>query len=217
MVEEIPQELKKFVLDYYNKDLSEEYQISEEQFEEYFGNVLLNVRKSPVDTAIEGLVMLIGEFGIIILITIHIGLRIEKKKVKQYLKKNKYEEDLVSQLNNFVEEKKEKNKVILTKDFLVDLKYGGFAVFKYSDVKWIYIHNVKAYGKIVSSCLIVHLNDGKTKIQCFEIKGAPTEEFMRILNKIYEKVPADCLKGRTPENVKSFKIYKKELKNQKEA
>lgn len=212
MTEEIPQELKKFVLDYYNEGLSEEYQISEDQFENYFGSVLLNVRRTPVDTAMEGLVIMFGAFGIIMIGIIHIAMFVEKNRVKKYLSKNEYEEDLARQLDDFVEEKHYKDKVTLTKDFFVDLKYGGFAVFKYSDVKWLHIHNIKTYGITASSNLVVYLNDGKTKVQCLEIKGAPTDEFMGILNKICEKVPADCLKGYTPENIKVFKQYKKELK-----
>ena len=37
-----------------------------------------------------------------------------------------------------------------------------------------------------------------------------TEEFLNIFNKICEKVPTDCLKGYTQENIKAFKKYKKE-------
>ena len=129
------------------------------------------------------------------------------------MKKKEYEDELSQQLDDFVEERHYKDKVILTKDFFVDLKYGGFAVFKYSDIKWIHIHNVKTYGVTASSCLIVYLKDGKTKIQGLEIHGAPTDEFMGILNKICEKAPLDCLKGYTSENKKAFKEYKKDLKN----
>ena len=109
-------------------------------------------------------------------------------------------------------EKHYRDMVILTKDFLVDLKSnGGFSTFKYSDVKWIHIHSVKYYGIITtSSSIIVHLNDGKTNIQCIKIKGGTTEEFLNIFNKICEKVPTDCLKGYTQENIKAFKKYKKE-------
>ena len=135
-----------------------------------------------------------------------------KQKIKNYLKKNDYENELAKQLDDNVEEKHYRDMVILTKDFLVDLKSnGGFSTFKYSDVKWIHIHSVKYYGIITtSSSIIVHLNDGKTNIQCIKIKGGTTEEFLNIFNKICEKVPTDCLKGYTQENIKAFKKYKKE-------
>lgn len=212
MTESISSELKQMVLDYYNEGLEEEYKLGEEDFENYFGSVLLNVRREPVDTSLQAVIIVIAICAIIVIFIIHIAMMIEKSRIKKYLKKNEYEEDLVRQLEEFVEEKHYKDKVILTKDFFVDLKYGGFAVFKYSDVKWIHIHNIKTYGVTSSTSLFVYLRDGKTKIQGLEILGAPTEEFMAILNKICEKVPADCLKGYTPENKKAFKEYKKELK-----
>lgn len=213
ITESIPSELKQVVLDFYNEGISEEYQLSEEDFENYFGSVLLNVRRGPVDTSLQALIIVAAICVMIIIFIIHIAMAVEKKRVKKYLKKNEYEEDLIRQLDDFVEEKHYKDRVILTKDFFVDLKYSGFAVFKYSDVKWIHIHNVRTYGVIASSSLIVYLNDGKTKLQALEISGKPTDEFMGILNKICEKVPADCLKGYTPENKKAFKQFKKELKN----
>ena len=107
-----------------------------------------------------------------------------------------------------------RDKIIITKDFLVDLKsQGGFAIFKFSDVKWVHIHNVKYYGVVTtSSSIVVHLKDGKTNINCVKIKGGTTEEFLEIFNKICEKVPTDCLKGYTKENQEEFKEYKKEQK-----
>ena len=211
MTETIPSELRQMILDYYNEGLSEEYQITEEEFESYFGTVLLNVRRGPVDTSLQEGILVIGIFAIIILFVIHMVIFAEKYRVKKYLKKNEYGEELARQLDDFVEEKHYKDKVILTKDFFVDMKYGGFVVFKYSDVKWLHIHNVRSYGIITSSNLVVYLRDGKTKLRCLSITGKVTDEFMGIFNKICEKVPADCLKGYTQENKKAFKEYKKEL------
>lgn len=213
MTESISSELKQMILDYYNEGLTEELQLTESDFENYFGSVLLNVRREPVDTSLQALIIVAAVCTIIVTFIIHIAMFVEKNRVKKYLKKNEYEDDLARQLDDFVEEKHYKDRVILTKDFFVDLKYGGFAVFKYSDVKWIHIHNLKTYGVTSSSSIIVHLADGKTKIQGLEIPGSPTDEFMGILNRICEKVPADCLKGYTSENKKAFKEYKKELKN----
>lgn len=212
MTESIPSELKNYILDYYNEGLEEAYKIKLEDFDMYFGSVLLNVRRVPVDTIVEEMIILFAGVGIFILVITHIAMFVEKNRVKKYLKKNEYEEDLARQLDDFVEEKHYKERVILTRDFFVDLKYGGFAVFKYSDVKWIHIHNVKTYGITTSSSIIIHLNDGKTKLGCVEIKGKPTDEFLGIFNRICEKAPVDCLKGYTSENMKAFKEYKKEIK-----
>ena len=213
MTENIPTELKQMVVDFYNEGVEEEYQINLEDFEAYFGSVLLNVRKNPVDTYVEKMVIMLATIGIFVITISHIIIFIVKSRTKKYIKKNGYEGELVRQLYDCVEEKHYKDKVILTKDFLVDIKGTGFTVFKYADVKWVHIHNVKYYGTItVSSSIILHLNDGKTQMQCVEIRGDSTEEFLGIFNKICEKVPADCLKGFTKENQQEFKQYKKDLK-----
>ena len=213
MTENVPVELKQMVIDYYNESVGEEYAINVEDFELYFGSVLLNVRKVPVDTVIEEMIVLLAIVAIITLAVTHIAIMSITKKTKKYLKKNEYEDELARQLDDCVEEKHYKEKIILTRDFLVDLKNGGLIAIKYSDIKWIHIHNVKTYGVVtVSSSIIIYLNDGKTKFQCVETRGKTTEEFLEIFNKICEKAPAESLKGFTPENAKAFKEYKKSLK-----
>ena len=214
MTEKIPDELKQMLIDFYNEGVEEEYQINLENFEAYFGSVLLNVRKNPVDTYVEEMVIMLATIGIFVIAISHITVSIVKSRTKKYIKKSGYEEELVHQLDDCVEEKHYKDKVILTKDFLIDLKGSRFAVFKYADIKWVHIHNIKYYGTItVSSSIIVHLRDGKTQMKCVEINGDSTEEFLGIFNKICEKAPADCLKGFTKENQQEFKQYKKDLKN----
>lgn len=211
VTESIPDELKTIILEYCNEGLEEDMQIKPQDFESYFGSVLLNVRKNPVDTSLQSALMVIAMFSMIILVISHILIAVEKNRVKKYLKKNEYEEDLIYQLDNLVEGKYYKDKIILTKDFFVDVKYDSLRVFKYSDVKWIHIHNLKSYGVTTSSSLMVYLRDGKTKLNCLRVNGRMTEEFIDIFNKICEKLPADVLKGYTRENAKEFKQYKKEL------
>ena len=213
MTENIPYELKEYVLEYYNQSVNEENKISMEEFEMYFGSVLLNARKVPVNTTIEEIIILLSAFAIFVIVTMHIAVSIVTRKVKKYMKKNEYEEELARQLDDNVEEKHYKDKIILTKDFFVDIRHGGLIAFKYSDIKWIHTHSIKYYGTItVSSSIIVHLKDGKTKFQCVEIKGDATEEFIQIFNKICEKAPNDSLKGYTQENIKEYKQYRKDLK-----
>lgn len=213
MTEEVPTQLKQYAIDYYNEGISEEYQISLDEYEYVFGSVLLNVRKEPVDTSMEEMIIFVAGTGIFIILMIHIGIIVISRKTIKYLKKNEYEEDLARQLDDFVEEKHYKDKIILTRDYLVDIQ-NGITAFKYSDVKWIHVHNVKSYGVVtVSSSIMVHLKDGKTNLQCVEIKGKATEEFVEIFNKICEKTSPDTLKGYTQENIKEFNQYKKELKN----
>lgn len=214
MTEKVSDELKQMLVDYYNEGVEEENKIEVSDFERYFGSVLLNVRKSPIDTTLEDIVIMFAIVGFIILGIYNVCIFIIKNRMKKYLKQNDYENILTEQLDDDVEEKHYKDKIIITKDFLVDLKSnGGLVTFKFSDVKWVHIHNVKYYGVVItSSSIIVHLKDGKTNINCVKIKGGTTDEFLEIFNKICEKVPTDCLKGYTKENQEEFKQYKQEIK-----
>ena len=156
ITEEIPTELKKIIIEYYNSIVGEESAITESEFENLFGSVLINTRKGVVDTSFEESFIILGVFGIIIIFITHIIEMFSNKKIIDYLKKNDYEEDLINQLDNSVEEKHYKDKVIITKDYLVDISHK-FTAFKFSDVKWIHVHNVRYYGTItVSSSIIVH-------------------------------------------------------------
>ena len=213
MTEKIPDELKQLIIDFYNEGIEEEHKISIDDFNEGFGSVLLNVRKKPIDTNTEETFIILAVLGIFGIFIAQIILKLSKNKIQKYINKNGYKDEVINQLNNCIEEKHYKDKVILTKDFLVDLKSSTGAIFKYSDVKWAHIHNVKYYGAItVSSSIIAHLRDGKTQMKCVEIRGGTTDEFLEIFNKICEKTPADCLKGYTKENIQEFKQYRKEIK-----
>lgn len=214
MTENVSDELKQMLVDYYNEGEEKANKIEVSDFERYFGSVLLNVRKSPIDTTLENIVIMFAIVGFIILGIYNVCIFIIKDRMKKYLKQNDYEDILVEQLDDNVEEKHYKDKIIITKDFFVDLKSnGGLATFKFSDVKWVHIHNVKYYGVVTtSSSIIIHLKDGKTNINCVKIKGGTTDEFLEIFNKICEKVPTDCLKGYTKENQELFKEYKQEIK-----
>ena len=215
MTDNISDELKQMLVDYYNEGIEDENKISIEDFERYFGSVLLNVRKSPIDTTIEDVFIGIAFIGILLIAIYNIFLVINKNKIKKYIRKNNYEEELSKQLDDNVEEKYYNDKIIITKDFFVDIKTSGIlTAFKFTDAKWVHIHNVKYYGVVTtSSSIIVHLKDGKTSMQCIKIKGGTTDEFLEIFNKICEKLPTDCLKGYTKENQVAFKEYRKEIKS----
>ena len=211
VTEKIPIELKQIVIDICNEKSGEENKVTLENFDMYFGSVLLNVKRAPIYIGMENIIIIVATIVIILLVILHFAMKIEKNKSKKYLKKNKYEEELTSQLKEYIEEDHYKHKVLLTKDFLVDVKYGGFSTFKFSDVKWVHIYSANSYIT-QSTSIEVYLRDGKTNFECVEIKGKPTEEFWGIFDKICERVPEDCLKGFTKENIKSFREYKTQLK-----
>lgn len=213
VTEEISSELKKMIIDYYNEGLEDENKVDVSDFENYFGSVMLNVRKSPVDTTTEDLIIVFAGIALIIVAIYHVSISIVKKRVRKYLKDNQYEEELINELNNNVETKYYKDDVILTKNFFINKKNGSLIVFKYSDIKWIYTSNLKYRGIVTTSTSIIAcLKDGKTSLHCVSINGKETAEFSEVFKKLCEKVSDDCLKGYTAENEKEYKEYAKKIK-----
>ena len=132
----------------------------------------------------------------------------------KYLEKNSYEKELEKQLEDNVEETFFNDKLIVTKDFLVDTTGETFVAVKFSDIKWIYTHRLKYYGVVsISNNIIILLNDGKTQFQCLDTKGKISDEFEKAFDKICDKLPNDSLKGYTQENIIEFKEFKKNLKS----
>ena len=113
-----------------------------------------------------------------------------------------------------VEETFFNDKLIVTKDFLVDTTGETFVAVKFSDIKWVYTHRLKYYGVVsISNNIIILLNDGKTQFQCLDTKGKISDEFEKAFDKICDKLPNDSLKGYTQENIIEFKEFKKNLKS----
>ena len=168
ITKEVPDDLKQIAIDFFNEGLDDEQKITVDQFEDYFGSVLLDTSENPVDVSLE----------------------------------------------DNVEETFFNDKLIVTKDFLVDTTGETFVAVKFSDIKWIYTHRLKYYGVVsISNNIIILLNDGKTQFQCLDTKGKISDEFEKAFDKICDKLPNDSLKGYTQENIIEFKEFKKNLKS----
>ena len=214
ITEEVPQELRQIADDIYNEGLTDEEKMSIDEFEQCYGSVLLNARRTPADLTVETIIIGIAIIVFFITIIVNICDKVIRSRVYKYLKKNGYEEDLEKQLNDDVEEKFYNDKVIFTKDYFVDTYKGDFCAVKYSDIKWIHTHMVKYNGIItVSNNIVLHLKDGKTNFQCLKINGKIKDEFENVFGKLCDKIPADSLKGYTSENIREFRNFKKDLKN----
>ena len=81
-IEKIPEELKQKILDFSNKDVPEAQQIKMEEFQIYFGNVLLNAKQETVKTAVEEIIIFLSICAIVALTIIHILKRGKTKKYK---------------------------------------------------------------------------------------------------------------------------------------
>ena len=214
ITEEVPEEMKEIAIDFYNEGLDDDEKITIDQFENYFGSVMLDTTRDPVDLTAETIIALISIITIIVTMIIQIMSKLVKIKVFKYLEKNNYKEELEKQLDNNIEETFFNEKVIITKDFIIDTTNGEFVAVKFSDIKWLYTHRLKYYGVVsISNNIIMILKDGKTQFQCLNTKGKISDEFEKVFEKICEKLPNDSLKGYTQENITEFKEYKRELKN----
>ena len=214
ITKEVPEQLKEIAIEFYNEGLEDEQKITIEQFENYFGSVMLDTSENPVDTSIELLLILIAIITLFVTIIIQICNKVIRIKTFKYLEKNSYEKELEKQLEDNVEETFFNDKLIVTKDFLVDTTGETFVAVKFSDIKWVYTHRLKYYGVVsISNNIIMMLKDGKTQFQCLDTKGKISEEFDKVFEKICEKLPNDSLKGYTQENIIEFKEFKKNLKS----
>lgn len=210
ITEDVPDELKEKIVEYFN-ELYPDLNITIDEFEQYFGSVLLNTRRDPVDVQIETIIITFAIITLFVTIVMHIMKIITKKKLFKYLEKNGYVEEVEKQLDDNIEESLYNDKIIITKDYIVD-KTDGLVIIKFSDIKWIYTHKIKYYGFVTYSDMIIHLNDGKTMFKCGCVRGNITNEFEEVFEKICSKVPNDALKGYTQENIKEYKEYKKSKK-----
>lgn len=209
-----PDDLRQIAIDFFNEGLDDEQKITVDQFEDYFGSVLLDTSENPVDVSLELILVLISVITLFVTIIIQICNKVIRIKTFKYLEKNSYEKELEKQLEDNVEETFFNDKLIVTKDFLVDTTGETFVAVKFSDIKWIYTHRLKYYGVVsISNNIIILLNDGKTQFQCLDTKGKISDEFEKAFDKICDKLPNDSLKGYTQENIIEFKEFKKNLKS----
>lgn len=214
ITKEVPDDLRQIAIDFFNEGLDDEKKITVDQFEDYFGSVLLDTSENPVDVSLELILVLISVITLFVTIIIQICNKAIRIKTFKYLEKNSYEKELEKQLEDNVEETFFNDKLIVTKDFLVDTTGETFVAVKFSDIKWIYTHRLKYYGVVsISNNIIILLNDGKTQFQCLDTKGKISDEFEKAFDKICDKLPNDSLKGYTQENIIEFKEFKKNLKS----
>lgn len=215
VAQKIPAELKPIVIEYYSQYIGNEGTINETNFDEYFGTLLLNVRANPANINTETIILLILIIILIIFISMaHVTLS-NTRKTKKYLAKNEYyEHEIEKELEDATTEKFMFNQISLTNNYIVDV-INGLTIVKYSDIKWLYVHKLKRYGITVSTQVILKLKDGKSSFNVLEVAGEGNQETETITNKICERLSSDTLIGYTKENIKKFKEYKKELKQNK--
>lgn len=217
ITEDPTEELKEIAITAYNQvfALSEEDIITIDDYDMYFGKVVLNTKTDFVDTSTEEFVILITILIEIISAIVLSGVIGNVIRSNKYIKKNNYKEEIVKELNNEKKVEKFKNdNVYLTENYLLDLQ-SGLVVVRFSDIKWLYKYDVTICGIVTGISVVFRLKDGKTLIQTLEYSSEKRAEFDEIMNKIDKKLSKDTLKEWGKENLEAYKEYKRKLKKDK--
>lgn len=205
MTRKIPNELKEIAIDAYNELMGEEI-VNEDNFEDYLGTVYLCEGVTPqddIDLQIFGICLAGATF--IIFFIYYISIRYKTNKVIKKYKENEEFEKVEDELERNEKEEFKKSKVVLTKNYVVDIS-KGLDIIKYSEIAWVYPFNLKQYGATTSKSIVIVTEDRKThKIATVgSFSKKQTEEYEKIFNSIVEKAP-HALVGFTKENKKAMK------------
>lgn len=212
----IPSDIKSYALDAYNEGLEEEYQIAEEDFENYFGDIYLDTTSEY--TEMSSILVLAGlTIALIGIISFFIVLA-QKLIFSSTLKKMDADEieKLDDEMNDSSAFYYEKADLCLTNNFVVN--FGGkFKILEYKDIVWIYVLERRTNGIKTSKSIKAMTKDGKVHtIATIEfITKAKKETFDEIWNTICSKNPNVAV-GYTKENIKQMKELYGKKKNKKE-
>ena len=208
----ITEEIKNIALEVYNEDLEEEKQISYEDFENYFGDVYLDMTE-PV-SSVAGFqwfmfyaCVIVGGIAFIICLS---------KVIKFNKKINKLDTtkifELDSEMNNGESFYYSKIHLYLTPHYIINFS-GYFNFIRYEDVLWMYRYEVRTNGAKSSQSIKVLANDGITYlIATIGVYSKKQKEiYEEIWNTIYSKNPSMRL-GYTEENINDMNEKIKQIR-----
>lgn len=202
-------EIRDIGIEVYNEAMEEEI-VTKENFNDYFGEIYLDVTASISDDSIAVLVaILLGSFTIVV-IPIVIMNKVRTNKAIKNISMEEW-----AKINNEAEDPNtiyyEKAKLYLTKNYIMDFSHG-MTIIKYSDVLWMYPFELRQYGiTTTKNIVIVDKNFKKHSIAGINNFGKAKEQFDNVLNTIMEH-NKDILLGFTKENQNKVKELKKQTK-----
>ena len=210
---EVPEEVKGFAIDEYNKTYGDELErkLTLSDYDNYFGDVCIDLVKSESALApFQYSVFYIGLiFGIVFLIVAIIMIIAYKAKVRKLMKNN---QDELDELNNEINSGEttfyDKGKVYLTKNYILDV--NGLQYYKYKDIIWVYKHIQRVNGVVSYQCLMIATNDGKQAMIAMNAR----DNYEKIMDEIKAK-NNDVMIGYDKEKIAAFKAKKKEIKAEK--
>ncbi|MBE6140025.1 MAG: hypothetical protein E7172_00565 [Firmicutes bacterium] len=209
MTKDIPEDLKKLAIDYYNDGL-EENLLTDANFENIMGYVYIDTFASPSSSLISGLIA-----STIVLI---VGIIVILIYLKRNKTTNKTLEQYKDQMDKIYQEIDNENtiynkhlKLYITNNYLITY-YQGLEIILLNDIYWLYPHEYHNRG-LVSKSIYITTNDGKMRqTGQININKKTKEIFDEIYVNLVKKLP-NALLGYSKENVEKVKILK--LNNKK--
>lgn len=207
----IPKDIKNIAIDVYNDILGDDV-VNQDNFENYFGNIYLDVTSPINDNTVYVLLSIFfGIIGLLILISYITFRVITNKTIKSLSLEEWYK------INSEIEEAStnyyKKAKLYLTKNYLVYFS-RGMNVIKYTDILWMYPFELRQYGFTTTKSIVIvdkknkkHVIAGISNLSR-NSKNTYDEIFTTIMNKNKQ-----MLIGFTTENKNKVKelVQKKEF------
>lgn len=206
MTKRITDDIKNIGIEVYNEAMEEEI-VNKSNFKDYFGEVYIDVTEPVNDNFVPVIfAILLGSFTIII-IPIYIASVLRTKKVIKNISQEEWQ-----QINNEMEDPNtiyyNKAKLYLTKNYIVDFS-RGMTIIKYSNILWMYPHELRQYGITTTKSIIIVDKDFKN----YTIAGLSNfgkkskEAFTEVMESIMNKNKY-ILIGYTKENQNKVKELK---------
>ena len=210
MLINIPNDIKKLAIEEYNKVIGEK-RLTEENFEDFVGTVLLDMELSPYNLDYLYIIAALL-FGLFIpMITIYLVRALKTRKIlKKYSMADLIKID--NEVKNLKNTPYDKMRLYLTSDYVVDSS-NNIIIISYEDIVWAYKYEYRYSGVTVNKNIKVLTKDNKYYTICNTnlIKNDKEEVLNEVLKKI-EKQNSKILIGLSPENEKKAK---EKIKNQK--
>lgn len=195
-------DVKELAIEKFNDDKDENDKISLVDYDNYFGDVYLDMEESESSVAIFQIFLIVITIipGIIIFI-VNLAKIINFNKIK-----SKYS---IKELDNEMNDKNSfyynKANLYLTPNYIINFS-GKLFIIKYTDIDWIYPNITKANGIKTAKSIILITKENKTYIisNLSNITRKSKEIYDEIWDTIVSK-NSDMLVGYTEENIKVHK------------
>lgn len=199
--EEIPNDLKSIAIDYLN-ELYGENLITEDNFEEYCGGILLNQKVTPKtisDVPILFFLVFVSCAFVFGVVTFFYYLETRKAlKRLDEVDKERIESDIANQRGLHIEG----TGLFLTDQFVVNVA-NSLRVYRYEEILWIYLYRLKRYG--VTSSISIKIGDDHGKVRTIATSSPKyAQDLEELMREIARRCP-NVLVGYTSENKKAYK------------